>query len=194
MRAEAYKLAILLYMLPLSIATAGSGFYLGTHIARNELDTTTVTYSSTNPTSYGKAEDSSTDLGVRFGYKYKNRLTDRYFWAPELIVTTFDGSDYLYSTNLRFGYELPPYELYTTLGVSRVDKFTDNRLNYGLGIEYRASNNTSINFEWTAYDDITETTQSSMVIGFSRVDIQTDTVREINTFKLGFTYYFQGSR
>lgn len=193
MRRLASFLFVFLYIAVNHFAQAGSEIYLGVDAVRHRLETTTATYSSINPPSFGEATDTYTDWGMRLGYKHKNRLTDRYFWAPELAVASFDGNDLLYSTNLRLGYEFAPLELYATFGVSHIDKFTDNRLNYGLGLEYRLTNQASLNLEWSDFDDITETTSSTEISGPITVDVQTDTVRNIQSLKLGFTYYFQGS-
>ncbi len=176
---------------------AGSGFYLGGDVIGYNLKTSTSTLvTQTNPvsssTSFGVTNKNYTNIGFRTGYKYKSRLTDRYFWAPEFSVSTFD-KDFIYSTNLKFGYEFAPVEFYTTLGVSRIEKFTDNRLNFALGMEYRLSNQTSINVELTHYDNINENTNSTNTIGFNTITIDTNTARQINSLKIGFTYYFQGS-
>lgn len=173
---------------------AGSQFYLGLDAARHTLDTeTTTTYSAIEPTSFGEARDTYGNWGIRAGYKFKSRLTDRHFWAPELAVMTFDDDDYLYGTHLRLGYEMAPLEVYTSLGVSRIEKFTDNRLSYGLGLEYRLTNHASFSAEWTRYDPIEESTRSTVFIGLTEVDIQTRTERSLDTIRIGFTYYFQGS-
>lgn len=192
------KFLIFLGMLYVSIPVhAGSGFYLGGDILMHELNTSTTTLiTQTSPvsssTSFGNSNESYTDIGLRGGYKYKSRLTDRYFWAPELSFATFNDS-FLYSTNLKFGYEFAPLEFYTSVGVSRIEKFTDNRLNFTLGMEYRINNQSSINIELTTYDNIEEHTNSKSVIGLNTIMINTDTTRKINSLKIGFTYYFQGS-
>lgn len=174
-------------------ANAGSGFYLGGDVIGHDLKTyTTTLVTQTSPvsssTSFGEANKSYTNIGSRVGYKYKSRLTDRYYWAPEFSLATFDKG-FIYSTNLKFGYEFAPFEFYTTLGVSRIEKFTDNRLNFALGMEYRLTNQTSFNVELTHYDNINENTSSTI----SLVTTATDTTRKINSLKIGFTYYFQGS-
>ena len=176
-----------------SSANAGSGFYLGGDILGHNLKTSTTTLvTQTSPalslTSFGESNKSYTNIGFRTGYKYKSRLTDRYYWAPELSLATFD-TGFIYSTNLKLGYEFAPVEFYTILGVSRIEKFTDNRLNFALGMEYRLTNQTSINVELTHYDNINENTTS----GSSTITTDTDATRKINSLKIGFTYYFQGS-
>jgi len=183
---------ILIGMLLISATTlAGSGFYLGGDIIGHSLKTSTTTIVIASPfssdTTFAGATDNSIDIGFRTGYKFKSRLTDRYFWAPEFSFVTLENS-YLYSTNLKFGYEFAPYEFYTTLGVSRIEKFTDNRLNFALGVEYRLNNQSSINFELTGFDNIKENSKSG-----SAIFINTNTTRKINSFKIGYTYYFQGS-
>lgn len=173
---------------------AGSGFYLGADVVAHHLETaTTTTYSPPGTTSSGDAEEDFTDWGLRTGYKFKSRLTDRYFWAPELAVSALDGDDLIYSTNLRIGYETAPVELFAHLGVSRIEAYTDNRLNYGAGLEYRLTNRASFTAQWTGYDTIDETTQSTVFIDSTRVDIDTRTERSLDTIRIGFTYYFQGS-
>lgn len=189
-----FFLGILLINSP---ANAGSGFYLGGDILGQNLKTyTTTLVTQTSPvsssTSFGEANNSYTNIGFRTGYKYKSRLTDRYFWAPEFSLVTFD-QNFIYSTNLKFGYEFAPFEVYTTLGVSRIEKLTDNRLNFSLGIEYRINNQSSFNIELIEYDYIKEHSNSTSVIGLNTITINTDTTRKINGIKIGFTYYFQGS-
>lgn len=189
-----YHALVLFFFIQLPVTVkAGSGLYLGADIVNHGLDTSSVTTSTSSPTSYGKSSETFTEAGFRAGYKYKRRLTHRYYWAPELALTQLDN-DLLYSTSLKLGYEFAPYEIYGLLGVSRVDKFTDNRLNYGLGLEYRLENHYSINVEWVGYDTIEEFTESTITIGTTTVDVRTDTQRSINTIRLGFTYYFQGSK
>ncbi|MEW5992826.1 MAG: hypothetical protein AB1744_00325 [Candidatus Zixiibacteriota bacterium] len=189
------KTALFMYGISLAMPVfAGNEFYLGIDSVHHSLDTSTTTwYSSVNPTSYGTAEETYHDLGLRAGYKYKSRLTDRYFWCPELSVTALDD-EFLYGTNLRLGYEFSQVETYAVIGVSRIDKFTDNRLNYGLGLEYRVTNNTSFNIQYDVYDPIVESTESTVTIGMTTIDVRTYTERRIETLKLGFTYYFQGSK
>ena len=193
------KYLILLGMLLINLsAHAGSEFYLGADIVGHQLNTSTTTQINQTPalpsttTTFGDANEDSLNIGIRTGYKFKSRLTDRYYWAPEFSLVTFDKS-ILYSTNLKFGYEFAPYEIYTTLGISRVEKFTDNRLNLALGFEYRLTNQSSINVELTSYDIINENTSSTSVIGANVMTINTDTTRKINSLRIGFTYYFQGS-
>ena len=181
-----------------SLAHAGNALYYSAGIVSSNLrtETTTVT-TQTSPasttTSSGVSATASASLALRAGYKFKSRLTDRYFWSPEFILEGFDDS-FIYSTNLRFGYEFAPYEIYTSLGVSRIQKFTDNRLNLILGLEYRLSNTTSLNFELGAYDNIREQTSSTTVVGLNTIKVKTDTVRKINSFKITYTYYFEGSK
>lgn len=175
-----------------SASFAGSGFYMGADLLGQSLkiSTTTNIIIATPPsstTTFAGNTKNFIDIGFRTGYKFKSRLTDRYYWAPEFSFAFLDNS-YLYSTNLKFGYEFAPYELYTTLGVSRIEKFTDNRLNFALGVEYRLNNQSSINFELTGFDNIKENTESG-----SAIFITTNTTRKINSFKIGYTYYFQGS-
>lgn len=189
-----FFLGILLINSP---ANAGSGFYLGGDIIGHDLKASTTTHvTQTSPassvTSFGDTNKRYTNIGFRTGYKYKSRLTDQYFWAPEFSLVKFDDS-FLYSTNLKFGYEFAPVEFYTTLGASRIEKFTDNRLNFALGIEYRLTNQSSINVELTRYDNINENTSSTSTIGLNTITIDTNTTRKINSLKIGFTYYFQGS-
>lgn len=189
-----YHVLVLFLFIQIPVtASAGSGFYLGADVVSHELDTSSVTTSTSSPTSYGESSETFTEAGFRTGYKYKRRLTHRYYWAPELALTQLDN-DLLYSTSLKLGYEFAPYEIYGLLGISRVDKFTDNRLNYGLGLEYRLGNQYSVNVEWIGYDTIEEFTESTITIGTTTVDVRTDTQRNINTIRLGFTYYFQGSK
>lgn len=179
-----------------SSANAGSGFYLGGDILGHNLKTSTTSLvtqtTAPSSTSFGETNKSYTNIGFRTGYKYKSRLTDRYYWAPEFSLSTFDKS-FIYSTNLKFGYEFAPVEFYTTLGVSRIEKFTDNRLNFALGMEYRLTNQSSINVELTHYDNINENTSSTTTVGLNTITIDTDTTRKINSLKIGFTYYFLGS-
>ena len=192
------KYLIFLGMLSTNLSVqAGSGFYLGGDAILSDLKTSTTTLvSQTSPvsssTSFGNTKESYTNIGFRTGYKYKSRLTDKYFWAPEFSLSTLSDG-YLYSTNLKFGYEFAPYEFYTSLGVSRIEKFTDNRLNFTLGMEYRINNQSSITLELTGYDNIKEHTNSVSVIGLNTITIGTNTTRHINSLKIGYTYYFQGS-
>lgn len=175
-------------------AQAGSRFYLGLDAVHHTLDTSTVTaYSSPQPTDWGHAADTFTGPGFRTGYKFKRRIPDRFFWAPELAVGLLDDEHFIYGTNLRLGYELAPLEIYSSFGVARIEKFTDNRLSYGLGLEYRLNNRTSFSAEWTAYDTIDEFTQSTIFIGAAEVDLRTRTECDLRRFNIGFTYYFQGS-
>ena len=177
---------------------AGNALYYSAGIVSSNLrtETTTVT-TQTSPasttTSSGVSASQSANLALRTGYKFKSRLSDRYFWAPEFNLESFDNS-FIYGTHLRFGYEFAPYEIYTSLGVSRIQKFTDNRLNLVLGLEYRLSNTTSLNFELGAYDNIREQTSSTTVVGLNTITVKTNTVRKINSFKITYTYYFEGSK
>lgn len=178
-------------------AQAGSGFYIGGDAILSDLKTSTTTLvTQTSPasstTSFGNTSTHYTDLGIRTGYKYKSRLTDRYFWAPEFSLATF-RNNLLYGTNLKFGYEFAPYEFYTSIGVSRIEKFTDNRLSLTLGMEYRLNNKSSITLELTSYDNIKEHTNSVSVIGLNTITTDTNTSRKLNSLKIGYTYYFQGS-
>lgn len=180
-----------------SPAHAGSEFYLGADLVGHQLNTSTTTQvtqtsPASNTTTFGDSNKDFLNIGMRTGYKFKSRLTDSYYWAPELSLVILDKS-FLYSTNLKFGYEFAPYEIYTTLGVSRIEKFTDNRINFALGLEYRLTNQSSINVELTSYDMINENTSSTSDIGPNVITINTDTTRKINSLKIGFTYYFQGS-
>ncbi|MCW8901356.1 MAG: hypothetical protein OQK95_11845 [Gammaproteobacteria bacterium] len=180
-----------------STVNAGSEFYLGADVLGHNLKTSSTTVvTQTSPasssTTFGDTTKDTTDIGFRTGYKFKSRLTDRYFWAPEFSLATFDKK-LLYGTHLKFGYEFAPIELYTTLGVSRIETFTDNRLNIGLGMEYRLSNQSSINVEFVHYDNINEDTSSTSTIGLSTITINTDSTRKLNSIKIGYTYYFQGS-
>jgi len=190
-----FFLGILLTSTP---TLAGSGLYFGTDAVLSNLKTTSTTVvDQTSPvsqtTSYGNTLNRYTDLGGRIGYKFKSRLTDHYYWAPEFSLLTFDKS-IIYATNLKFGYEFAPYEFYTSFGVSRINKFTDNRLNLTLGLEYRLSNTTSLNIALTSYDNIKESTNSTSTVGLNTITINTNTIRTINSIKIGYTYYFKGSK
>ena len=179
-------------------ALAGSGLYYGADAVLSNLKTTSTTVvNQTSPvsqtTSYGNTLNRYTNLGGRMGYKFKSRLTDRYYWSPELSLAAFDNS-IIYGTNLKFGYEFSPYEIYTSFGVSRIKKFTDNRLSLTLGLEYRLSNTTSLNIELTQFDNIKESTNSTSTVGLNTITINTNTIRKINSIKIGYTYYFKGSK
>lgn len=187
-------ISVIVLVISTGPACAGSQFYIGLDAVRHTLETsTTTTYSAVAPPSSGESRETYGTWGLRAGYKFKSRLTDRYFWAPELAVTPLEDSDLIYSTNLRLGLEAAPYEIYTTLGVSRIEPFTDNRLNFGVGLEYRLSNRASFTAEWIGYDTIDETTESTVFIGPTQLDVRTDTERSLETYRIGFTYYFQGS-
>ncbi len=190
-----FFLGILLTSTP---AFAGSGLYYGADAVLSNLKTTSTTVvNQTSPvsqtTSYGNTLNRYTNLGGRMGYKFKSRLTDHYYWSPELSLAAFDNS-IIYGTNLKFGYEFAPYEIYTSFGVSRIKKFTDNRLSLTLGLEYRISNTTSLNIELTQFDNIKESTNSTSTVGLNTITINTNTIRRINSIKIGYTYYFKGSK
>jgi hypothetical protein len=187
--------AIIGIALATPFAHAGSGTYLGADLVHQTLDTRTTTrYSAILPVGFGESQEDFQNWGLRLGHKFKGRLTDRYFWAPELALAPLDDNDLIYSTNLRFGYETAPWEFFSSVGVTRIEPFTDNRLNVGVGLEYRLSNQASLSLEWTGYDRIDEVSEATLTIGLTDVDVRTETERDLHAFRIGFTYYFQGSR
>ncbi len=176
--------------------SAGSGFYFALDSLSHTLTTKTktdITYSPPPPadsSSSGSSERTYDDVGLRLGYKYKRRLTHRSFIVPELHLSNFKSDDLIYGTNLKFGAEINRLAVFGIVGVSRVDLFDNNVVNYGIGSEYNFSNNIALNIEWQRFDTMNEQTTAVSYFGAQTVTIYTDTKRDIDLLKIGISFYF----
>ncbi len=177
-------------------ANAGSGFYYAIDGLSHTLTTKTqtdITYSPPPPaasTSSGSSKNTYSDVGIRYGYKYKRRLTHSTFIVPELHLSNFKSDDLIYGTNFKFGAEISRLAVFGIVGVSRIDLLDKNVLTYGVGSEYNISDTISINLEWQHFDTMNEETTAISYFGAQTVTTDTVTTRDIDVYKIGISFYF----
>ena len=132
--------------------------------------------------------DGRLSSGVRFGFKYKQRLNHKFFLSPEFFLSQLED-DYIYGTNFKIGADINNFSVYGIGGISHIDQFDKNQFNYGLGVEYKFSRIVSINLEWQQFATINEDTLAIENFGAQTVTTSTSTQRDITAIKLGITIY-----
>jgi hypothetical protein len=167
-------------------AFAGSGYYVGADLVKNFVKISGIT--STTATGFTESapiqkSEKSNDYGLRFGYKHK--INKYNYISPEFFYNRLNGG-YLYSTTMKFGVEIKDLSLFGSLGYSENNKFNGSSENYGLGLEYKIDDNFSISSEYIKYGDVKF--DETSVNGAITTNIQKN--QQLQTFKIGITYYF----
>jgi hypothetical protein len=189
------NLCILLAVMAIQPALAGSGLYYGFDAVAHSLDTSTevrLTFTPPPPDpSLQRDQRSQTfsDAGFHIGYLFKHRRTQNYFLAPEFFLTTLDSDDTIYGTSFKYGTDIGSMRVFANLGVSRIEAFKQNKLHIGLGAEYAINDHQAISIEWLRIDTIDENTTADSNFGAQILTTDTHTERDIETIKISFRIY-----
>jgi len=189
------NLCILLAVMAIQPALAGSGLYYGFDAVAHSLDTSTevrLTFTPPPPDpSLQRDQRSQTfsDAGFHIGYLFKHRRTQKYFIAPEFFITTLDSDNTIYGTSFKYGTDIGSMRVFANLGVSRIEAFKQNKLHMGLGAEYAINDHQAISIEWLRIDTIDENTTADSDFGAQILTTDTHTEREIETIKISFRIY-----
>ena len=189
------NLCILLAVMAIQPALAGSGLYYGFDAVAHSLDTSTevrLTFTPPPPDpSLQRDQRSQTfsDAGFHIGYLFKHRRTQNYFLAPEFFLTTLDSDDTIYGTSFKYGTDIGSMRVFANLGVSRIEAFKQNKLHMGLGAEYAINDHQAISIEWLRIDTIDENTTADSNFGAQILTTDTHTERDIETIKISFRIY-----
>jgi len=189
------SLCILLAVMAIQPALAGSGLYYGFDAVAHSLDTSTevrLTFTPPPPNpSLQRDQRSQTfsDAGFHIGYLFKHRRTQKYFIAPEFFLTTLDSDNTIYGTSFKYGTDIGSMRVFANLGVSRIEAFKQNKLHMGLGAEYAINDHQAISIEWLRIGTIDENTTADSDFGAQILTTDTHTEREIETIKISFRIY-----
>jgi len=189
------NLCILLAVMAIQPALAGSGLYYGFDAVAHSLDTSTevgLTFTPPPPDpSLQRDQRSQTfsEAGFHIGYLFKHRRTQKYFIAPEFFLTTLDSGDTIYGTSFKYGTDIGSMRVFANLGVSRIEAFKQNKLHMGLGAEYAINDHQAISIEWLRIDTIDENTTADSDFGAQVLTTDTHTERDIETIKISFRIY-----
>jgi len=189
------SLCILLAVMAIQPALAGSGLYYGFDAVAHSLDTSTevrLTFTPPPPDPDSQRDQRSqtfSDVGFHIGYLFKHRRTQKYFIAPEFFVATLDSDDTIYGTSFKSGTDIGSMRVYANLGVSRIEAFKQNKLHLGLGAEYAINDHQAISIEWLRIDTIDENTTADSVFGTQVLTTDTHTERDIEAIKISFRIY-----
>jgi hypothetical protein len=189
------NLCILLAVMAIQPALAGSGLYYGFDAVAHSLDTSTeVRLTFTPPPSdpslqHDQRSQTFSDAGFHIGYLFKHRRTQKYFIAPEFFLTRLDSDNTIYGTSFKYGTDIGSMRVFANLGVSRIEAFKQNKLHIGLGAEYAINDHQAISIEWLRIDTIEENTTADSDLGTQILTTDTHTERDFEMIKISFRIY-----
>lgn len=167
------------FFLNLGTLYAGSGYYLGTDYLQNSIKITINTSASGIAIDPEIQKTDTKNYGLRFGYRHK--IHKYAYISPEFFYQEIDKS-YLYSTTMKAGLAIKDFSLFGSIGYSEISEFKNSSENYGIGLEYKISDNFSISGEYIKFANVTTTDKAQF--------ITVNKLNELETIKFGITYYF----